>query len=248
MAKFCKYCGKELKKGEKCSCDKKEIKENNELEKAKETLKKEVSNSSKRYLDKVYTLFRNVFSSEKESLHKNLKEIDYTFTLILLIGASIILSLCTISFLKGIYVMLYAPWNSYTPNVFTQVWNLSYFKIMCYITFGIILGSFLLSLIFQLGLEKVSKKSIPYKSALTAIAISIFDPTIFAIISVFLTIFSYKLAILLILYTIFLFITNLYQNFKLIGNIESNHYNRLFTALILLFCFLAIYLIPNLFL
>lgn len=253
MAKFCKYCGKELKKGEVCKCNsssKKEQKGKDELKKAKETIKTEVADSSIKYFQKIGTVCKNMMINPIGTVKNLYEENDFILTIILLILSSVILSFCTVSFLKGIYTsaidtLSFA--NMYSSSM-KQVWNFSYFKILCCVVLGILMGYLLLAVIFQLGFERICKKQVGFKKTLSVIAVSIIEPTIIGMISAFLTIFSYKLSILLILFGILLFLVNLYQNYKMAGEIELPSYNRMFAILILIFTFLAIYLIPNLFL
>lgn len=255
MAKFCKYCGKELKKGEECSCKKEEKeqlkKDNQELEKAKETIKIEVSNTSKKYLQKFLELCKNIITKPKETMEAFIKEEESTMTMIVLLTSSIIIALCTISFIKGIYSTLGNTFNNYydlyNPKTIDSLWNFSYFKIFCCVTIGIFIGYLILGIVFNLGSEKMSQKKISFRQTLATIASSIIEPTMFGILSAFSTILTYKLSFLLIFYAIILLTINLYQNLKYAGKIESNQYNRLFALLIIIFAFLAVYLIPNLF-
>lgn len=251
MAKFCKYCGKKLEKNEKCTCiEKQEKGKNMELEKTKNTIKEEVSSTSKKYLFKIGNIIKDILINPKKAGEAFMKEEDNILTLIMLLLSSVIISFCTVSFLKGIYgnIALYNNFDTYyKTNTMNQMWNYSYFKIFCCILLGIIIGYLILAIVFNIGFEKISKKNITFKKTLAVIAISITEPTIMCIISAFLTIFSYKLSIILILYLLLLFIVNLYENFKQIIK-ESNHYNHLFIILTIIFGFLAIYLIPNLFL
>lgn len=256
MAKFCKYCGKELKKGEVCSCktqkEKVENSKNTEYEKAKETIKLEVSTTSKRYFQKMGSLIKSIFQNSSQTMHDYLKEKDYHLTYLLIFLSGAVLAFCTVSFLKGIYTTLSQVTSGYrfytaTQNI-NQFWNLSYFKVFCCVFIGVILGYGLLAIILDLGFEKISKTKITFHDALSAIAISLLEPTIMCVIGAFFTIFSYKLALIFIFYALFLFLINLYQAFQIAGDVLSKHYNRLFVILLLIFIFLAIYLIPNLFL
>jgi len=243
MAKFCKYCGKELQNNQKCDCTKKEMKKSEELEKAKNTIKEEASSGAKIYFDKVIRLIGSNFQNPFKTAKEYIIEEDHLLTIILLVLSSMIISVCSISFIKGIY----SDVNLYQMNhTMKNIWHFSYFKMLCCIFLGVMIGYFILGVIFNIGFEKISKKNITFKKALSIVSISLLEPTIFCIIASFATIFSYKIAALLILYLLLLFLFNLYENFKSIS--ESKHYNQFFTILILLFVFLAVYLIPNLFL
>lgn len=248
MTKFCKYCGKEIKKDEKCSCDKAVSKQKKEFEKAKDTIKEEVSSSSKIYIKKLGNIVQNIFADPKETADNFVKEGNGVLTSIILLLSSLIISFCIISFLKGFYsdVSPYSFATQYSTRTINQMWNFSYFKILCCIFLGLLIGYAILAVIFNIGFEKISKNNITFKKTLSIIAISLVEPTILFVLSAFMTIFSYKIAIILVLYLIILFMLNLYGNFKQIA--ESKHYNQIFSILIILFCFLAIYLIPNLFL
>ena len=259
MAKFCKYCGKELEKGGKCLCQKetkeKEMKEiesktkqkNKELQKATETIKLEVTDSSKKYAEKLWQTIQNIFIKPKETLIEFINNQDTTLTMILLILTSLTIGICAVSFIKGMYGvnMLYDHSYSYYKDT---IWNISYFKILICVALGVFLSEFLLAIIFDLGFEKISKINLSFKSVLSSIAISILEPTILCIIGAILTIFSYKLAFIIVLYAGILYVLNLYQTFGELREVRSTHYNHLFAILFLTFSFLAIYLIPKLFL
>lgn len=248
MAKFCKYCGKELNPKEECDCVKKQV-EKKEFEKAKETIKLEVTNTSKKYVQKTIDLCKNMLVNPKETVKIFLKEEDFNFTIIILSLTSIILAFCAISFIKGIYALTTETLNM--KNIYTgmnYIWHFSYFKILCCIILGIIFSYIILAVVFQLGFERICKNQVGFKKTLSILSISMIEPTFIGIISVFFYIFSYKLSILLILYGLLLLILNLYQNYKIGGEIDTITYNRLFAILIIIFSFLAIYLIPNLFL
>lgn len=255
MTKFCKYCGKELEKGKTCSCQK-DIKKTNkkeqkELEKAKETLKTEMSNSAQHYAKEVLEIWKGIFKNAKKTTEEFIEKDDHILTSIFMILTCLLISFCTVSFLKGIYTATINPLTSfdsaYNRTAFNQVWNFSYFKILCCIFIGLFLGKLLLAIIFSLGFEKINQKKISWGKTLTTIEISLLEPVTMIVLSAFLTIFSYKLSFLIVIYAILLFIINIYQNFKLTGKVESNNYNRLFAILIIIFIFLSIYLIPNLF-
>lgn len=259
MAKYCKYCGKELEKGKECNCKKEtkkvEERKSDELKKATETIKTEVANSSKKYFSKIGNVCKDMLIKPKEATKEILEENDFNITMILIVLSSIILAFCSVSFIKGIYTITsnslqnpYSMNDLYYTGSGVGVWNNSYFKILCCICIGIVIGYILLAIIFQLGFERICKKEIGFKKTLSTIAISMVEPTIVGILSAFFTIFSYKLSIILIIYGILLFIVNLYQNYKIAGEVESEGYNRLFALFVILFTFLAIYLIPNLFL
>lgn len=254
MAKYCKYCGKELKQGKSCDCQKnttKEEKKNrNRFDKAKDTIKTEMSNSSKKYFEKFGTLCKNILVNPKEAMYEFVQKEDVPFTMILITVSSLILAFCTVSFLKGIVAMTISGYGDSTmyPNMIREVWNFSYFKILFCVFLGLYIGVVLLAVLFQLGFERVNQKNLNFKKILSVISVSMVEPTFICIASAFFTVFSYKLSILLLLYGVLLFLFNLYQNMKYAGEIESSAYNRLFSVLLLLFLFLAIYLIPNLFL
>lgn len=248
MAKYCKYCGKELEKGKICTCQKenKDRKNKKDFEKAKETIKEEVSNSSRQYTKEIIATWKGIFKDSKATTQNFIESENQLLTMIIICLTSVILSFCVISFLKGINsVNLLNPNQYYTHS--TTLWNHNNFKALCCIFIGLFLGKLLLGVVFSLGFEKINQKNITFKKTLATIAISLIEPTTMIILSTFLTFFSYKLTCLLIIYSFLLFFTNLYQNFKLAGEVESNHYNRLFVILIVVFGFLAIYLIPNLF-
>jgi len=249
MAKYCKYCGKELKNQETCNC-KTEKKE--ELKKATETIKEEVSISSKKYWNTLGKISKNIFIKPKETIEEFIDQEDTPLTMILLIATSLIIGICTVSFLKGIYSNLITSLNTfdnlYQPQIINNVWNISYLKILLCVSLGMFLGYILLAIIIDLGFEKISQIKLSFKKVLGTIAISALEPTFLCIIGAFLTIISYKLAIIIILYALLLYIINLYQSLKYAGKVSSTHYNHLFSILMLLFLFLAIYLIPNLFL
>lgn len=251
MAKFCKYCGKELKKNEQCTCQKDvehiSKSKNKEYEKAKETIKTEVSNTSKKYLQQLGTLIKDIFQNFQATMTNFLKEKDYRMTWILIVLSCVLLAFCTVSFLKGIYasINLYDFYSS--SQGMNQFWNLSYFKIFGCVLVGTFVGYLLMAIILDLGFEKISQTKITFQDSLSSIAISLLEPSIMCVIGAFFTIFSYKFAFLFIGYALFLFIVNLYQAFQIAGDVKSKHYNRIFVILILLFSFLAIYVIPNLF-
>lgn len=254
MAKFCKYCGKELKENEKCSCQKekkepkKEKKKTTDLQKATETIKTEMSDSGKRYAEKLWKTVQNIFIHPKETLKEFINQEDITLTLIILILTSLIIGICSVSFLKGMYGVnpLYSlDYSSYNYNT---MWNISYFKVLMCVALGIFLSYLLLAVIFDLGFEKINKIKLSFKSALTSIAISILEPTLLCVVGAILTIFSYKLAFIMIIFAAVLYLINLYQTFGELREVESSHYNHIFAILILIFTFLAIYLIPKLFL
>lgn len=258
MKKFCKYCGKELSGEEKCPCQsdtKKELKDNKkvkekkttDLQKATETIKTEVSDSGKRYAKQLWNTIQNVFVKPKETLQDFVKNDDSTLTFIILILTSITIGICAVSFLKGMYYGINQLY-SYYPVHNEHIWDISYFKVLMCIALGVFLSHLLLAVIFDLGFEKISKISLSFKSALSSIAISILEPTILCVFGAILTIFSYKLAFILVIYASVLYLINLYQTFGELRNVKSTHYNHLFTILILIFSFLAIYLIPKLFL
>lgn len=254
MAKFCKYCGKELDQEKKCSCQKEKTKNNKvekekstELQKATETIKNEVSDSSRRYAEKIWKTIQNIFTKPKETLIEYINNDDLTLTMIILILTSLILGVCSVSFLKGMYGINLLHNQSYSAYNY-QIWNISYFKILICVALGVFLSYILLAIIFDLGFEKISNIKLSFKDALSSIAISVLEPTILCVFGVILTIFSYKLAFILIIYATTLYLINLYQVFGELREIKSNHYNHLFTILILIFTFLAIYLIPKLFL
>ncbi len=245
MAKFCKYCGKELKKDQNCDCKQKK----QEIAKAKETIKVEVTNTSKKYIQKTLDLCKNIIQNPKETVTQFLKEEDFNLTLIILLLTSVILGFCAISFIKGIYALTTETLNM--KNIYTginHIWHFSYFKILCCIIIGFIISYILLAIVFQLGFEKICNKQVGFKKTLSILSISMIEPTLVGILSVFFSIFSYKLSIILILYGILLLILNIYQNYQIGGEVEAKGYNRLFAILIIVFSFLAIYLIPNLFL
>ncbi|MCI8575652.1 MAG: hypothetical protein HFI09_04195 [Bacilli bacterium] len=258
MPKFCKYCGKELEKGEKCNCNtekgkKKNIdsktiekKQNSDLQKATETIKTEVTYSSKKYAEKLWKTIQNILLKPKETLIEFINNDDTTLTMIILIITSVIIGICTVSFIKGMYGINLLYTSSY-PVYKDNIWNISYFKILVCVALGVFLSHLLLAVIFDLGFEKISKIKLTFKSVLSSIAISILEPTILCIISAILTIFSYKLAFILIIYAGILYILNLYQTFGELREVKSSHYNHLFTILFLIFAFLSIYLIPKLF-
>lgn len=248
MAKFCKYCGKELKPKEKCNCiNQEEVeksktkKENTELKRATEIITKEVNESGKRYAKKIFEICQNIITNPKQTGKEYFENDDFNITMIILILTSLLIGISTVSFLKGILIGEYFSWNGH------QVWNISYFKILLCVSLGVFLSYILLAVIFDLGFEKISQAKISFKKALTTISISALEPTIYCIIGAFLTIISYKLAFIIIIYAAILFLINLYHYFK--ENIEpTEHYNQLFSILILIFLFLAIYLIPQVFL
>lgn len=252
MTKFCKYCGKELNKEEKCSCQKetkskkKELKQPTELQKATETLKNEMSDSGKKYFEKLWKTIQNIMTHPKETLQEYCEKEDLTLSLIILILTSLIIGICAVSFLKGMYGVNQLYNIDYYH--YNNIWDISYFKILICIALGVFLSYLLLAVIFDLGFEKISQIKFSFKNALSSIAISVLEPTILCIVGAILTIFSYKLAFIFIIFAFVLYIINLYQVFGELHNVKSTHYNHIFTILILIFAFLAIYLIPKLFL
>lgn len=246
MAKFCKYCGKELKTKEKCTCKNQETikeieKDNTEFQKAKETIAKEVSESGKKYTKQILEISQKIITNPKETIEDYFKNSDFNITMIILILTSILIGISTVSFLKGFLITNYTSWYK-TPS-----WDISYFKILSCVSLGVFISYILLAIIFDLGFEKISKTNLTFKKTLTIIAISALEPTIYCVFGAFLTIISYKLAFIMIIYAGILYLINLYQHLKENSNIVSNHYNHLFGILIIIFLFLAIYLIPQLF-
>ena len=250
MVKFCKHCGKKLKSEEVCNCQTKIKKntENTELLKATETIKNEVSDSSKKYLEKFGELWKDIWSHPKKTMTSFMKEEDNTLTILILIITSVLIGLCTISFIKGIYTN-YLPMNQLMKYSETPyVWNISYFKILLCVSIGVFLSYILLAIIFDLGFEKISQINLSLKKFLAIIAISVFEPTMYCILGAFLTVVSYKLAFIMICFALLLYLINLYQNIEIMSELNTENYNRIFSSLILIFLFLAIYVIPNLFL
>jgi hypothetical protein len=262
MPKFCKYCGKELKKGKTCSCrleketteinkNSKDLtitekKKNSDFQKATETIKTEVTDSSKKYAKKLWDIIQNVMIKPKETLVEFINQEDITLTMIILIITSLIIGVCTVSFIKGMYGINFLPTSTYSLYK-DNPWNISYFKILICIALGVFLSYLLLAVIFDLGFEKISKIKLTFKSVISSIAISILEPTILCVIGAILTIFSYKLAFIIIIYAGTLYLFNLYQTFGELREVKSTHYTHLFIALFLIFSFLSIYLIPKLF-
>lgn len=256
MAKFCKYCGKELKKGETCEClskmeIKKETKSNkkdDELKKAAETIKTEVTENSKRYANQFFMVCKDIFRKPLDTMKSFIENENFGITMMILILSSLVIGLCTVSFLKGIYSGINSMLSGNLYSGYGSVLEVSYFKMFLCVSSGMFLGYLLLAVIFDLGFEKISRVNISFKKALSAIAISVLEPAFFCILAAFFTVFSYKLAIIIIIYAIILYLINLYQSFLMSGSMEKNHFNHLFAILILLFGFLAVYLLPNLFL
>ncbi len=258
MAKFCKYCGKELKKGEKCDCEKSILKSekvnHSELEQAKETIKKEVTNSSIQYFHKAGKTIQGVFKNFNEEMKRFIDASDSILTFLVLGCSALILAFCSVSFLKGIYASVnqamtsISSYYNYSNSLSVQeILHFSYFKILCCIFIGLIFVYLLIATIYYLGFEKISQNHISFRKTLSVIAVSIIEPTLVCIGCVFLTVFSYKLAILFLLYAIVLFVINLYSGFFYATKTVSQSYNRLFVFLFLIFLFLSVYLLPNLF-
>lgn len=214
MAKFCTKCGKPLKEGEVCDCQ-------------KTTTKEEECSSS--IVENIKDILKNIIKKPATTIEKYSKQKNLKFAFLLIVINAVIFGLFTYCFSNNVIKSITKDVNS-TINTMNTIgsafsqsssidsigtvnnFELPFGNLFISGTIGMILAFIILALILKLIVGVIFKNKKQVSEYLTLVGVSSVISSITTLAALLLSFLSYKLAYIVLLFGTVFYFVNVTQN------------------------------------
>ncbi len=240
MAKYCSHCGKELKDGQKCDCQKDKVSKKEESEKKQET----ASEMFQTYLD----VAKGIYTHPIDTIQKYAKKKNFLLAMIMIAINCLVTGLFAFLLVKELM--------NYTKEVmgvlsYSIAGNMTSKDVPLTIVFVVFLfmaaGFFTTGGMLTLFAGPVLKTKTSFKQIISLIGVCSVLTTISTLAVIVCMYISIPLALIVLLLAGILYLTYLYHGFMEITEIDRNKLGYIFTASVAVATFVVIYILPKIF-
>ncbi len=237
MAKFCTKCGKPLKDGKPCDCQKD----------VKETEKKEevvASVTAKNYLNLFLEIVKGIFIKPADTIKKYSVKENFIFALMAILLNSVITGVFVYFLLKegsSIVASLMGYGSLFGASI-----DISFMKVLLQITLFMIVAFLVSALMIYVMAGALFKAKTDVKQCISLVGVCSIFTLITTIVVIVCTFISIKFALILLVIAGAFYLTHLYQGITDISGLDKNKYAYTFMVPIVVASFVVLYILPKL--
>ncbi len=235
MAKFCTHCGKPLKDGKPCDCQK--------GKEEKKELETTPSATAKNYFDLFVEISKGIFTKPAETVKKYATKDNFVFACIAILLNSIVTGIF-VYFLATEGATMITSAMGYGSLLSSKV-EVSFMKVLLQITVFMLVAFLTSAVMIYVMAGSLFKAKADMKKIISLIGTcSIFTliTTVVAIIGIFLSI---KFALLVIVIAGIFYLAHLYQGITDIQGLSKDRYAYTFVTAIVVASFVVLYILPK---
>lgn len=240
MAKFCTKCGKKLEDGQKCDCDKKEVKE------VTEERVVVASQAGNDMVNDYISVLKGIFVSPIDTMKNFAKRSKFTLGLIMMVINSLVFGLFVFLFAKegitGLMTAMYGKTlGSLAGSADVEV-KVLFIAALLMMAFFLCLGGLL-----HLISGPIMKKESDIKRTYALIGASSVLTTVTTLIAIVCVYINFWLMLIVLLVSGVLYMLTTYHGFTELTKVDKNKMAYVFTIAYGITLFVVVYLLPKIF-